>query len=653
MNGEPNAAGKLDNFPHENPPTFRILKPKPEGMAIDPKYIFDPKNPEACGPFLLLRQLMKNRSSELFVDPVFLAEFFQEEIKNDQSFLDGVWNRPENFSELDGVSLANMFINQHSQKGYFDLLRSKNLSFQDLGIGEFFASFNQVPNDNVDEVGNYKAISDNYFKEFNKGQDSKGTFSKAASRVLFVSPRFFNLFLQNRIVRPSIIVLIKVVNEEKTWEFDSDKQYLKILSSGKEISFRINAVPLILNSSNDLWDLLNAAAGKSIRAEIYSDSSQVLTSPIIVNRIFLKSYFSLNEIEIADLSKSKEIFFLGGNGEGKTLLLQAIALALKGNPNHWKGIKTVGHITDILRQNTSGEMVLEAETDQGTYRFNRNLSETALPEVTVLGYGIGRFRNDSRKLEESGIGSLFSTDQYLESPEEWLKYLDHKEARNEPTPVSPTDAISMLEDLILGEVEIKMVGTSVEFRDGNRTFNFDQLSDGLKSVLIWACDMVARLAKAQPRATRLSEFCGIVLVDEIEAFLHPTWQYQIIGKLRAWFPKIQWIFTTHSPVVVLGASEDAVFNRVYKEDGETRISQPVKNVRSLTANTVLTSPLFGLESPKVKGTKAWEVDTNDFHIAKIIHQEIAERVKDLPVVTEKELMDMVNEELDKLMQEEK
>ena len=66
------------------------------------------------------------------------------------------------------------------------------------------------------------------------------------------------------------------------------------------------------------------------------------------------------------------------------------------------------------------------------------------------------------------------------------------------------------------------------------------------------------------------------MVDEIDLHLHPKWQRVIIGKLRKIFPNIQFVFTTHSPTIIQGASDDAVIFRVYrnKKDGKTRISDP-------------------------------------------------------------------------------
>jgi predicted ATPase len=51
---------------------------------------------------------------------------------------------------------------------------------------------------------------------------------------------------------------------------------------------------------------------------------------------------------------------------------------------------------------------------------------------------------------------------------------------------------------------------------------------------------------------------AIVLIDEIDAHLHPSWQQRIIGLLREYFPGVQFVVTAHSPLVVAGCKEGEV-----------------------------------------------------------------------------------------------
>jgi predicted ATP-binding protein involved in virulence len=57
----------------------------------------------------------------------------------------------------------------------------------------------------------------------------------------------------------------------------------------------------------------------------------------------------------------------------------------------------------------------------------------------------------------------------------------------------------------------------------------------------------------------LKEGQGVVLIDEIDLHLHPQWQRKILTKLKSIFPKIQWIVTSHSPLVLSYAPAGKVF----------------------------------------------------------------------------------------------
>lgn len=57
---------------------------------------------------------------------------------------------------------------------------------------------------------------------------------------------------------------------------------------------------------------------------------------------------------------------------------------------------------------------------------------------------------------------------------------------------------------------------------------------------------------------KTKEQAGIVLIDEVDAHLHPIWQKKIVHLLKQHFPNVQFILTAHSPLVVAGALENEV-----------------------------------------------------------------------------------------------
>jgi predicted ATP-binding protein involved in virulence len=91
----------------------------------------------------------------------------------------------------------------------------------------------------------------------------------------------------------------------------------------------------------------------------------------------------------------------------------------------------------------------------------------------------------------------------------------------------------------------------IGFDDG-RVVPFRNLSDGQRIILNMVGDIARRAVILNPQLneTVLSEVNGIVLIDELDLHLHPTWQRRVIGDLRRTFPKIQFFCTTHSPFLI-------------------------------------------------------------------------------------------------------
>ena len=56
----------------------------------------------------------------------------------------------------------------------------------------------------------------------------------------------------------------------------------------------------------------------------------------------------------------------------------------------------------------------------------------------------------------------------------------------------------------------------------------------------------------------IKETDGIVMIDEIDMHLHPSWQRKIVDSLTTTFPKVQFIFTTHSPTVLTNVPKENI-----------------------------------------------------------------------------------------------
>lgn len=85
---------------------------------------------------------------------------------------------------------------------------------------------------------------------------------------------------------------------------------------------------------------------------------------------------------------------------------------------------------------------------------------------------------------------------------------------------------------------------------GEEKYNFNQLSDGEKSYMALIFDIVRKMAMTHPSLGNPLDGDGIVLIDEVDLHLHPSWQREVIDKLKQLLPNCQFFISTHSPHVV-------------------------------------------------------------------------------------------------------
>lgn len=80
-------------------------------------------------------------------------------------------------------------------------------------------------------------------------------------------------------------------------------------------------------------------------------------------------------------------------------------------------------------------------------------------------------------------------------------------------------------------------------------YRFEQFSDGEKCYITLISDIARLLAMANPSLDNPLDGNGVVIVDEIDLHLHPSWQMKVIEDLRGLFPNCQFFISTHSPIV--------------------------------------------------------------------------------------------------------
>lgn len=90
-------------------------------------------------------------------------------------------------------------------------------------------------------------------------------------------------------------------------------------------------------------------------------------------------------------------------------------------------------------------------------------------------------------------------------------------------------------------------------------FTFNQLSQGEKNMVSLIGDIARTLSVMNPFEREPLSSSAIVLIDEIDLHLHPTWQISIVQNLQNIFPNCQFFITTHSPLVLSNLKEGKIF----------------------------------------------------------------------------------------------
>ena len=109
--------------------------------------------------------------------------------------------------------------------------------------------------------------------------------------------------------------------------------------------------------------------------------------------------------------------------------------------------------------------------------------------------------------------------------------------------------------------------------EGKR-LDFNQLPDGLKSIISWLSDLLMRMDRVKwVNDTPVFERNFILFLDEIEVHLHPAWQRKILPAVQSLFPNAQIFVSTHSPFVV-GSVDGAWIHKLMKPNGDTKLAGP-------------------------------------------------------------------------------
>lgn len=605
-------------------------------MSIDvndiDKYIFNPQNPKQCKSYTLLLKIAK-KENLVYISDDFIATVFENVIINND-FKSELWDIPDNFEDLDVGSKVKLFKKQLSEEEYYEYIDS-------LDIREEHFLFNKIFDDFIDiHPYGYIAKLKKYDRSLLKGKlVYNSSYSFSGYKLYKDTYTFVQSYLGNKIFftnnEDDLVKYNAIFDKSSVVVTTNQNIFIDIKKSAatNKIILRHdinkNIKPIFLKKISDMFFLLKVLQ-EDLKKESVENEKATKKNIYNISKIRIENFFSIKDINLESLQDKKEIYIVGENGDGKTLLLQAIALGLKGIEE--------GDVFNLVKSQKEYSLNIEDS--------NKNIyTSTDETYKNFFAYGVNRNNNCRGEKDEVGYLTLFTDSFDLKNPIEWLKYLDHSEKSDKENIITVANAKKLLQELLESDVEIEIEPDQVIFSEKGSVVSFEQLSAGYKGVLTIVADLLVRLSENQPYVESIEEFRGIVVIDEVELHLHPKWKYSFVEKLRSMFPNIQFIMTTHSPTVLLGASSQAVFYKIYKEDGEVKISNQIVN-EGYTNNTLVSSPLFDLESvtSRVYDKKL----SSDDYIYEKIHQKVSQKIQKESLTDKERIAVLIEEELAKL-----
>jgi uncharacterized protein (TIGR02646 family) len=323
------------------------------------------------------------------------------------------------------------------------------------------------------------------------------------------------------------------------------------------------------------------------------------------------------EVNLATLGvgAGRWLMLLGENGTGKSTVLQAIALVLGGSDYVSKLIKEKRIVlADLVRFRCRfGEVAVKLSGFDAPHRlkvfrdrleFISPTKATAsislsgevngvawAPQTVMAGYGATRLPPRYPSDAPAGgdfarVENLFDPFVPLIDPEAWLNGLSQGDF--DRTAIVLKDLLAIDLDAFLvrrrGRVSVQASGTTV---------SLGSLSVGYQTVVAAAADILEILSRVWPNPLDAE---GIVLIDELDAHLHPTWQMQIVNSFRRALPGVQFITTTHQPLCLRGLTEGEVLVMRRNESHQIEVITDLPSPADFRVDQLLTSSFFGLNS---------------------------------------------------------
>lgn len=382
-----------------------------------------------------------------------------------------------------------------------------------------------------------------------------------------------------------------------------------------------------------------------------------------ISKISLKNIRGFKSLEF-DLDRGGGEFagwtvFTGSNGSGKSSLMRSIATCMVGKdtiralemsfqgwihePNTGepskisldivsvrgdesrKGQPTKKPFTATLELKPNG---LEPTLLDASPKKNKKkpVAETTIWNSNSKGWfacGYGPFRRvfgasaDAQRTmsapRTNAWVTLFKEEASLLEADKWLRDVDYQALEGRPEKEKERDLILQIlrDDFLPRAIQIdKMSSSGLLLKDRNGVvLSWAAMSDGYRAALALLADILRHMIQAFGIDNFVDDtdgplkitHSGVVLIDEVDAHLHPEWQREIGFWLKRHFPNVQFLVTSHSPIILQAADRNGLF--VLPEPGSDDKPHALspdeyQKVIASRPDSILLSPAFGLQNTR-------------------------------------------------------
>jgi len=382
-------------------------------------------------------------------------------------------------------------------------------------------------------------------------------------------------------------------------------------------------------------------------ADVFLGKSAGSAPRIAVERLLIRNFKNIEDLEL-DLSLPSELdanwtCIAGINGAGKSSILQVISLLLLGE----RRVAELGvaRLQRMLRRTDHGSLDCELSAtvrvgeeenlelfiplgkdgpDENKLRSHPDYGKMRafwefMDNVMFLSYGATRNLSEHKDTRYEGLRPMVQRQMTLFDPLTRVSGVDVLLESDDKDKKKIKTLYRVLKEVVGDEelaVDFSRGGDRLVFEQAGINVDAVDLPDGFRSTVAWLADLCTAWHDTAPegvqRSTDPVDMTGIVLLDEIALHLHPSLSRSIVPQLRKALPGVQFVVTTHSPLILSSFDRSELIMLETDEEGRVEERKLDRQVFGFSTDEVYSWLMRTKPHSTVMERKALEADDPRF-----------------------------------------